>query len=173
MRPSRRRPRLVRILLLAGAALLSACGPYTLQGRAVRGAYSGIMLVSPDDPRLNDPGVPGVGVSVIRDPAKPNRAQVASANSSADGDIKLPIDVFGVGITEEEWLISAGRGASGRLQTQLALPANAKSVRLLVMMTKAELSSGARGADGTRAEEQPYQPTFDDQVKSDLKKYGW
>lgn len=161
---------LVRAAALALALLtLAGCGSYTLQGRVVRGSYSGIMLVERDDPRLAEPGLGGVGVTVIRDFDKPNREQVAAANSAADGSISLPIKAFGAGITEEEWLFSAGRAQADRLDTALSLPANAKSVRLLIMMTRADVAPRAPGSGDAPS----YTPTFDDEVERDLKKYSW
>lgn len=161
---------LIFVLALAG------CGSYTLQGHVVRGSYSGVMLVSPDDPRLAGPGIGGVSVTVVRDADRPNREQVAAANSAADGQLTLPIKAFGVGITEEQWLVTAGRAQGDQVAGMLSLPANAKSMRLLVMMTRGELAprampgvSGMPGADGASTAT----PTFDDEVQRDLKNFGW
>jgi hypothetical protein len=140
--------------LLAAALLttfLSGCGPYTIQGRVVRGSFPAVMVVPADDPRLEEgTAVSGVTVAAIRDASTMNRAKVGSATSDAGGLFSLPISALGAGITDEEWLITASRSGYARVESSLRLPGSAGGSRLLIQITP---GSSDRSDPGTSPED--------------------
>lgn len=125
--------RLLLLPLLAALMVLTGCGGYTLHGRVVRAGYTGIVVVDESDPRLVGSGISGVSVSVVRDAGRLSREQVASTISDNDGYFALTIDVLGAGITDEEWLIRAGRRGIAPVESSIRLPASPGKRRLLIL----------------------------------------
>lgn len=138
--------------VVAGLGSLAGCGSYTLEGRAVVGAYSGIELVDPDDPRLRDPGTSGVVVEVVRDPESLGRQTVARATSNGSGAIRLVIGEFGAGFLEETWELRVLRGGSEFAADRFDLPFDPGSRRLLVTIRPGD--GQGRNSLGTEAERQ-------------------
>ena len=124
---------ITRLLLLCSLIILSGCG-YTLQGRAVSGAYNGVELVPADDPRLQDTGLSGVRIEAIRDPESLGRSVAASTTSGGNGTIALSISEFGAGWMDEEWDLRAKMGGEEFAYNRLRLPAQNSNLRLLVVI---------------------------------------
>lgn len=128
--------RIASVTLAAAASLLgTGCGTYTIEGRVLRSTFPAVMLVSADDPRLNQgQPVAGANVSVVRDPGSLGREQVGSATSDGDGRFSLAVGGWGAGATDEEWLISVGRRGFGRSESNVRLPFSPGGSRLLIFL---------------------------------------
>ncbi len=123
----------VRLLvLLLSIVPLIGCGAYTLEGRAVVGAYSGIELVDPDDPRLSGTGSAGMTVEIVRDPESLSRRIASRATSDGTGAIRLVISDFGAGFLEEDWELRVLRSGSEFAADRITLPFNPGDKRILV-----------------------------------------
>ena len=113
--------------------LMTGCG-YTLKGRAVSGAYNGVEIVTSDDPRLQDAGLPGIRVEAIRDPDSLGRSVAGSATSGGNGTISLNISDFGVGWMDEEWDLRVKMGSEEFAQNRVRLPGPNSNLRLLIVI---------------------------------------
>ena len=121
--------------------LLSGCG-YRIEGRAVPGGFGTVTWVDAEDQRLQQRGIPGVRVQLIRDPDRMRREVVAEATSAADGSFTLDTRSFGAGWMDERWEITAsGPGAAAATRTEL--PMNASDRRLLIEMGRGGRSTGS------------------------------
>lgn len=125
------RPRFWWFALLPMLVLVG-CGTYTLEGRAIVGPFSGVELVEPDDPRLQEAGVSGVAIEVVRDPESLGRKAVARTTTSGSGAIRLSIGEFGAGFLEESWELRVLRGGEEYAVAQIDLPFDPGARRLLV-----------------------------------------
>lgn len=120
-------------LIMAGVlGLAGGCG-YSIQGRVIAGSYSTMGFVGSDDPGLAKSGVDAVRITLERDPTKPNRAMVAEIVSGPDGRFSLPVDAFGAGWMDEEWLIRASRPGYEAVESILRLPSGKQ--RLLIRLS--------------------------------------
>lgn len=125
------------VVLLLVATLLPACSSdgYALQGRVIRGDYSGVMLVNADDPRLSaGEGLGGVSLHVQQDPGQLNRRTLTRGNSGGDGSFALPIDLFGAGSFNYDIGFFARRQGYDPATGYFRLPP--KSKRVLIVMTR-------------------------------------
>lgn len=123
-------------VIVAGAcALLGACSS-SLQGKAIRGDYSGVEVVSDSDPRLAERGLSGVSVHVQLDPTKLKRETLGRAVSASDGSFSIPVDQFGAGVLEYDIGVYARRRGCEPAEAFFRLPGSGK--RLLVIMTEGE-----------------------------------
>lgn len=111
-----------------------------LRGRVVEGPGAGMSLVSADDPQMHAagsgayPGIAGAHVAVTRDPGRGSRQLVGEAASAADGSFAIPIDAFGAGWMEEEWLLQAWARGYRTVEHVTPLPLNG-GTRLLIVLT--------------------------------------
>ncbi|HMN96611.1 MAG TPA: hypothetical protein PKC43_01745 [Phycisphaerales bacterium] len=121
------------LLLLALLPFVAACGSYTIQGRVVRTGYSGVVVTEASDARLSGTGIAGVSISIVRDPGRLNTEQVGSTVTDADGNFTLVVSALGAGITDEEWLLRAGRRGVSPVESMIRLPASPGQRRILVM----------------------------------------
>jgi hypothetical protein len=117
---------------LAMSMPLVGCGAYTLEGRAVVGAYSGVELVEPDDPRLAGTGTAGITVEVVRDPESLGRKVVTRATSNGSGGLRVVVSEFGAGFLEEMWELRVLRGGSEFAADRMSLPFHPGDKRILV-----------------------------------------
>lgn len=143
---------------LAFPLALVACG-YRIEGRAVTGGFGTVTWVDPADQRLQQQGVAGVRVQLVRDPDRMRREVVAEATTGSDGSFQLETGTFGAGWMDERWEISASRAGFGTAITRSELPMDASSRRLLVEMQR---GGGSRGA----TPDQP-QSLYDEAAKWD------
>lgn len=123
---------MIRVVILTGVCLASGCG-YSIQGRVITGSYSSMGFVGSDDPGLAKTGVDAVRITLERDPTKPNRAMIAEIVSGPDGRFSLPVDAFGAGWMDEEWLIRASRPGYEAVESILRLPSGKQ--RLLIRLS--------------------------------------
>lgn len=143
---------LVVLIALALTCMLmtGGCGitdAYVLEGKVIRGSYSTMAFVSPDDPRLQQSGIGNVQVSIFRDPSKPNREMVARDINLPDGTFSISISEFGAGWMVEEWQIKAGRPQFQTADLIIGLPKAKKNRRLLIMLTGGPSDLGQRDED--------------------------
>lgn len=123
-------------LILAGAcATLAGCSS-ALHGKAVRGDYSGVEIVSDSDPRLSEHGLSGVSIHVQLDPTKLKRETLGRAVSASDGSFSIPVDQFGAGVLEYDIGVYARRRGCEPAEGFFRLPGSGK--RLLIIMTEGE-----------------------------------
>lgn len=125
------------VALLLVASVLPACssGGYELEGRIIRGDYSGVTLVDADDPRLSaGEGLGGVSLHVQQDPGQLNRRTLHRGSSLGDGSFALPIDLFGAGSFNYDVGVFARRQGYDPATGYFRLPP--KSKRVLIVMTR-------------------------------------
>lgn len=125
------------IAIAAGGALLGGCSSYTLSGRVIKGDASYVALVNPDDPRLDDEGIPGVSLTLVMDPTRLNRKTIAQGVSQADGSISLGVDEFGAGMLELDTELTARKKGAEPAQGFFRLPGSGKK-RVLVSLGPGE-----------------------------------
>lgn len=128
-------------LLLMAPILLPACG-YRIEGRAVPGGFGTLTWVDAGDPRLQQQGVSGVRVQLVRDPDRMRREVVAETTTAADGSFTLETKTFGAGWMDERWELTASRSGYGAAVTRAELPVDPSSRRLLVEMQRGGSSQG-------------------------------
>lgn len=121
--------------------LLSGCG-YRIEGRAVPGGFGTVTWVDADDQRLQQRGMPGVRVQLVRDPDRMRREVIAESTSAADGSFTLDTRSFGVGWMDERWeIVASGPGVSAATRTEL--PMDASQRRLLIELGRGGHSPGS------------------------------
>jgi hypothetical protein len=122
-------------LLLGGAALLllTACSPHTISGRVVRGDVSYVSVVDKDDPRLSEPGLPGVLLRLDLDPGRLSSKSLAQETSGTDGEFTLPVDEPGAGLIDLEVGLLARRKGFQSAEGVFKVPKGSK--RVLIVMS--------------------------------------
>jgi hypothetical protein len=120
---------------LIGCAATAGCSTYTLQGTVISGSVNTMTFVPPDDARLREPPVTNVRITVQRDPDKLSRKLVGTDISDAHGRFVIPIDEFGTGWMNEQWLIRATKDGFETTSALYELTADRKKMRLLVIMS--------------------------------------
>lgn len=88
---------------------LTGCRTYVLQGTVVRSDVADMAFVASDDPRLSGTGVGNVRITIERDPDKLSREMIGTTLSDDRGRFSMPVDKFGAGWMDEEWMIRAFR----------------------------------------------------------------
>ncbi len=127
--------RLVSIALLAATALAAfGCNGYQLQGKVIRGEYSAVEIVPADDPRLAQPGLPGVSIHLQSDPNKLNRETIARVTSGGDGDFAIPVDLAGAGFLVYDMGLFARKEGYSPAETMFRLPSDRR--RVLITLTR-------------------------------------
>ena len=122
------------LLLPAWTAALTGCSTYTLHGNVTYGQISDMELVDPSDRRLSDPPLTSVRITVQRDPDKLSRRIAGTDVSDVRGRFVIPLDEFGAGWMEEEWLIRASKPGFKTATSILRLDANTRGKRLLIIL---------------------------------------
>ena len=126
---------LIVVLVVVAGLLMPGCGSgYVIQGKAIRGEYSSVTFVHPDDSRLQDPGMAGVRVFLFRDPSSLGRELVATASSDARGNFILPINTFGAGWLIEQWLVHTYRPETQSVESILTLPKQGTNLKMLITL---------------------------------------
>jgi len=123
-------------MVLCAAVVLSGCATgYVLKGRAIEAGYTDVAVVPGSDDRLDKAGggIEGVRIRVHRDPGHLNQQLVATGRTSANGSFAIPIDAFGAGWMDEQWLIQVERSGFRSGAMTLRLPTGDR--RLLVTMS--------------------------------------
>lgn len=114
-------------------ALLGGCGSYTLRGKVIEGFGSGVFVVSADDPRLNEPGVEQVRISIHRDPGSLAQSMIATDASGPDGSFAIELPAFGAGWMDERWLVESMRRDYQNASETVRLPSSRQ--RLLIVVS--------------------------------------
>ncbi|MDY7108317.1 MAG: hypothetical protein SYC29_06735 [Planctomycetota bacterium] len=136
------------VFLAACVCVLSGCGsPYTLRGKAIDGGYGSIAFVEADDAQLGEPGVAGARIAVYRDGDRPNQALFATGRTDGRGGISIPLEGFGVGWMEEQWLIEVTRQGYETVRSVVTLPSAKRDLRLLITLTPGLSTPGEKGED--------------------------
>ncbi len=112
----------------------TGCSSYTLRGRVVQGNHNGIVVVAPDDPRLQGPGAADIRITIERDPNKGWRKQVGSSVSNPDGWFDIPVDAFGAGWMDEFWGVFASGPGYESHEEYIRLPGSPKHGMILVTL---------------------------------------
>ena len=118
------------------AAMVSGCTTYKLRGKVVDGDVSSILVVDPDDPRLKQPGIAGVGIQLMLDPQKLSRKQAGQTTSFAYGTFSLPVEQTGAGFLEYQAMVTARMARMSPAVRIMPLPPEDK--RLLIMLAPGE-----------------------------------
>lgn len=134
-------PALLATLVAAG------CGGPALEGKVVLGSMSGAELVAPGDPALNQPGLAGASIVVIRDPGRPNSETVAQGASRADGTFRIPVEAFGAGWMSEEWQIVASKPGDATSEYRGSLPRSGERLIFMLVPGTYDPSLGVRSRD--------------------------
>lgn len=121
-------------LSLAGPAGVAGCQSYVLYGKVTGGSLSTMSLVEPDDPRLAEPGVQNVQITVHRDPDRLAIRRAGRTISDARGAFAVKLDEFGAGWMVEEWLVIASRRGFETAQLQLRIPSRRDPRQLLIIL---------------------------------------
>lgn len=119
---------------VALACAAGACSPYTVTGRVVRGDSSYMMLVDEGDPRLDEPGIPGVQLKLTVDPGKVQRKVVAQEMSGTGGEVSLPVDELGAGLLDFSVGVMARKAGFSPAEGFFQLPKGG-SKRLLIVLS--------------------------------------
>lgn len=130
---NRTRLRLIAFASLGAATVLAACSPYTVTGRVVRGDSSYMLLVEEGDPRLDEPGLPGVQMKLTVDPGKIERKVVAQEVSGPSGEVSLPVDELGAGLLDFTVGVIARKPGFSPAEGTFMLPKGGRT-RLLIIM---------------------------------------
>ena len=126
---------LLALLAMANLGILVGCGkPYVLQGKAISGGYGSIMFVPADDAQLTEPGVAYAGISIYRDANQLNQKLFATGRSDGLGEISIPLEGFGVGWMEEQWLIEVKKVGYETVQSVVTLPSAKQDLRILITL---------------------------------------
>ncbi|MFA9477228.1 hypothetical protein ACERK3_02855 [Phycisphaerales bacterium AB-hyl4] len=122
------------LLLTCCALLATGCSSYQLQGKVIEGPSSGIYIVSADDPRLNEPGVPQARIALTLDPERLSAKSIGSGASDSDGWFNVPVDEFGAGFLEHDVeVLARQQGFTPAYQT-IRLPRSSR--RLLIVLAE-------------------------------------
>lgn len=145
------------VALLAMISLMAGCGTYQLQGKTVPGPVSAVYLVDRDDPRLDQPGLPGATVSLTLDPDRLSAKHVGEYKTDPDGRFAIEVKELGAGVLEYDVRLDAHLAGHGAAVENFRLPSRNK--RVLVMLGEGEGSEAPqRGGilDETLRWSEPY-----------------
>ncbi|MCH2144023.1 MAG: hypothetical protein MK082_02635 [Phycisphaerales bacterium] len=155
----------VRALLLASMLLVVGCSTHpALKGRVVEAGNGSMEFVSIQD---GDPGmivgrgVTGARIEIVRDPKGLNRKVVARGSSRQDGTFEIPIEAFGAGWMEEEWLFRCTHPNYQMVEFVDALPGGGSSRVLRIDIGQ----PGPAGSGGGRIDEA-------ERIRRELERYG-
>jgi hypothetical protein len=121
---------------LAAALLgaLPACGTYQLRGRVIDGPMPMLLVVSPNDARLQGHGMPGVLVDAIIDPDRPlQQTRLPAQMTDNQGHFAIPVEATGAGLLEYNVQITARLDGYTSVRRTLKLPGRDK--RILIVVT--------------------------------------
>ena len=121
-------------LVLSVGSALAGCRGYVLQGKVIRGFTDAMSVVSADDDRFGEAGVPNVKVTVHRDPDRLAIHLAGSGLSDSTGAFAVDIGEFGTGWMDEEWLVTATRPGFQTVQSKIRLPYDPADRHLLIIM---------------------------------------
>ena len=122
-----------KIAIVTVVAALGGCRTYVLQGWVVQGDVSDMAFVQPDDPRLSQPGVSSVRISVERDPDRLSATIVGTDMSDTRGAFTMGLNTFGAGYLIETFRIHASKAGYRSAEAHLSLDANDERPLLVIL----------------------------------------
>jgi hypothetical protein len=117
-----------------GYAAAAGCSTYTIHGTVIAGAVGEMDFVGPNDSRLREPPLANARVSVQRDPEKLSRHLVGTDLSDAHGRFVIPLDEFGAGWMDEQWMVRVTKPGYKTMSAMYKLTSDKKNKRLLVIL---------------------------------------
>lgn len=120
--------RLVGLLVLvsATAGSLMGCGGYAFKGRVIAGSYPSVEFVPAGDDRAQGSGLPGATIELIRDPDSLSAETVGRGSTDGQGNFSIPVDAFGAGWLEEDWLLRVRHPRATMVEQMIRLPGGSK-----------------------------------------------
>ena len=153
------------LLLLASMILFVGCSTHpALKGRVVEtgnGSMEFISIQEGDPGMIAGRGVTGARIEIVRDPKGLNRKVVARGSSQQDGTFNIPIEAFGAGWMEEEWLFRCTHPNYQMVELVDVLPGVGSSRVLQVNIGQ----PGPAGSGGGRIDEA-------ERIRRELDRYG-
>ncbi len=126
--------RTAAFVTLCLSVFLTACAPVAVKGRVIAGQLSVIAAVQTGDPRLAEPGVPGMRVIATQ---KINNNRTISAVTDKNGDFRIPLK-GDAGLAQNLTFSIEGEGY---LPVQVEMPTPTPQQRLLVVLKPLRSSS--------------------------------
>jgi hypothetical protein len=139
---------------------LPGCSSYTLRGKVVQGDTNSIELVHEIDQRLKQPGLSNVETLVRRDSkqTKPAAPELAGrVRTDATGDFWMPIDEYGAGWMQEQWLVQARLSGYQNASCKIKLPAKGSKWKLLITLAPGTSTPLIQPGEVIEEEEVPLQ----------------
>ena len=124
-----------RLSAVACLAMAGGCQTYVIEGRVIEGGFGDMTFVRPDDPRLDEPAIANVRVTVDRDPDSLSRRLVGTRITDPKGWFEIPVGEFGAGWMDEQWLFRAFKNGYQTVSTRHSLPRGSERKLLIIMMT--------------------------------------
>ena len=134
-------------LFLIGFTTATGCSSYVIKGTVTPGSVSDMLFVESNDPRLREPPLTNVRITVQRNPDDLARQMVGTDISDAHGRFVISLDEFGAGWMDEVWLIRATKPGFKTATTKQRLDAGKKQQRLLVIMAPGRSSAPQEDED--------------------------
>ncbi|MCA9312249.1 MAG: hypothetical protein KDA21_13630 [Phycisphaerales bacterium] len=132
---------LCAVVAVATGLGAGGCSSYQLRGHVVRGDASFIQVVDRDDPRLQEPGLPGAQVALTLDPEKLNRKMLGSAMTDGNGDFAIAVEETGAGFLQYDiGLRASGKGMISAWNF-MRLPSSGK--RILITLQRGQDTGAA------------------------------
>lgn len=124
---------LVLNMLLLVTLLAGGCSSYHLTGTVIEGPQSAVLVVSKNDPRLNQPGVNSASLMFTLDPESLNAKTMPMDISDGGGRFSTPVSETGAGFLEYELLVICRAAGYDTATRKMKLPGGNK--RLLIIMS--------------------------------------
>ncbi len=129
---SRGRPmRFAGVALLVCVMAVGGCG-YQLRGTVIEATTSAVLVVDQDDPRVNDPRLPGAVVSLTLDPGHLNAKNLGAHATDVNGRFDVPIGE-GAGLLEYQLELLCRLSGYQAVQQRMALPGGTKQLLILMV----------------------------------------
>lgn len=124
----------VNALAAASIVSVTACSGYSMSGRVVEGDFGSISFIAAGASDELEVPIEGATVSLIRDPESLGREEVARATTRADGSFLMPVEAFGAGYLQEQWLVRVRHPQYQIVESFTGLPKEDSGLELLVIM---------------------------------------
>ncbi len=119
---------LITILLM-----LPACAARTLRGTVTAGQVPAVLVLNPDEPRLDRPGLAGAVIELALDPSSMSPRPLGTFTADGQGRFAAALDHPGIGVLDFELGILCRAGGHRSVYQTMALPRSDR--RLLVVMS--------------------------------------
>lgn len=115
-------------LILAVLPLLTACSTPALNAKVIRGHVSFVAVVENDDPRLEQPGLPGVTIQLHSNPESLGRKPLGSTLTDDTGRAALNVDLPAAGLARYEIELIARKQGYAHARGTFIMPGSAKTI---------------------------------------------